>query len=126
DGVRQDFVISQKPEGAGELRIKLNVTGARVEQAEFGARLVLENSGRNLAYSRLRVVDASGRDLPAQMEIAEGSVSERAVLAVVVDDKDATYPIRIEYVASLSSTTTAKTARSGRNVSDSNRPDVQR
>src|SRR6266700_3780265 len=70
DGVRQDFVVLERPSGAGELAVRLAVSGARVEPAAFGARLVLENSGRKIAYSRLRVSDATGKELTARMEVA--------------------------------------------------------
>ena len=137
DGVRQDFVIAEKPDGPGELRIELAVSGARVEPAAFGAQLVLENSGRKIAYSRLRVTDATGKELTARLEVLsvgdevtslkseEGSrvgrgtpcapsrVSESSrmaagsgahgvtrptvpMLAVVVQDADAVYPVRID------------------------------
>ena len=49
--------------------MKLAVTGAQVEPAAYGARLVLENSGRKIAYSRLRVTDATGKELPARIEV---------------------------------------------------------
>ncbi len=94
DGVRQDFIVEQRPAGDGELRVELAVTGAKpeplasgarpvrypargtaTEQREMlshGARLVLDGSGRKLAYNRLRVTDATGRELPARMEVAAG------------------------------------------------------
>src|SRR5206468_1345040 len=77
DGVRQDFIIEQRPAGAGLLRVELEVAGAKVEPLADGARLVLENSGRKIAYSRLRVTDAMGKELPARMEV----MGERARLA---------------------------------------------
>src|SRR5207253_11385025 len=50
DGVRQDFVVLERPRSfaqeRGELALWLAVSGARVEPAAGGARLVLENSGR--------------------------------------------------------------------------------
>src|SRR5438094_137103 len=53
DGVRQDFVVPERPrscaQGRGELALQLAVSGARVEPAAFGAHLVLENSGRKIA-----------------------------------------------------------------------------
>ena len=61
DGVRQDFLVPERPVGAGELAVRLAVSGARVEPAAAGARLVLDHSGRKLAYSRLRVTDATGK-----------------------------------------------------------------
>ena len=58
--------------GAGPLRVELEVVGAKVEPLADGARLVLENSGRKIAYSRLRVTDATGKELTARMEVSDG------------------------------------------------------
>src|SRR6266446_5108790 len=70
DGVRQDFIIEQRPVGTGPLRVELDVAGAKFEPAAGGAQLVLENSGRKIAYSRLRVTDATGKELTARMEVS--------------------------------------------------------
>ena len=51
----------------------------------------LEGSGRALAYSRLRVEDATGRELTARLEVLS---ADR--LAVSVADANATYPVRID------------------------------
>jgi hypothetical protein len=121
DGVRQDFVVSERPSGDGELRVALAVSGARVEAAAFGARLVLEGSERRIAYSRLHVTDATGRELAARMEVASvgdevtrlksegetthGKEPDQSLLtssptekwlAILVNDTDAVYPIRID------------------------------
>ena len=130
DGVRQDLIVGQAPpcQGAGELVVRLGVSGAQVEAAAYGARLVLENSGREIAYSRLRVTDATGKALAARIEVCPAaedagsfgwsSSSEAAPedvawascpsphgqdaratkveLAVVVEDADAEYPVRID------------------------------
>ena len=81
DGVRQDFIIEHPPlnpqlstlnQRAGELAVRLAVSGAKVEPAADGAQLVLENSGRKIAYSRLRVTDATGKELTARMEVISG------------------------------------------------------
>lgn len=93
DGVRQDFIVEQRPDGDGELRVELEVTGAKAEPLLNGARLVLVGSGRKLAYNRLRVTDATGRELPARMEV---TVKSEANLAVFVDDANAVYPVRID------------------------------
>ena len=42
DGVRQDFVVTAKPAGGGEMEVRLTVAGARVEATTYGAQLVLE------------------------------------------------------------------------------------
>src|SRR6266567_7121031 len=112
DGLRQDFIIEQRPGGAGPLRVELDVTGAKVEPLADGAQLVLENSGRKIAYSRLRVTDATGKELTARMEVSDGRDAFHRVpivpggvqgrgrthpyLAVVVDDAEAVYPVRID------------------------------
>ena len=138
DGVRQDFIIEQRPVGAGRLRVELEVAGAKVEPLADGARLVLENSGREIAYNRLRVTDATGKELPARMEVASGILpdvegghpaarnlaadfsttllqdtpesagpeapalrqagmpADTKTLAVLVNDADAVYPVRID------------------------------
>lgn len=91
DGVRQDFIVEQRPTGAGELRLELSLTGARAEATAKGARLVLDRSGRKLAYSRLRVIDANGKELTARM-----AVMNEARLALMVNDAAAVYPVRID------------------------------
>jgi hypothetical protein len=99
DGVRQDFIIehpvhseiSTVGQPTGELRLELDVSGARVEAAPDGARLVLEGSGRKIAYNRLRAEDARGRALNVRIEV----VSANRV-AVLVADADAVYPVRID------------------------------
>jgi len=128
DGVRQDFVVLEKPlsrpaghplptawgegwgEGADELRLELAVSGARVERTAAGAQLVLAESGRKIAYSRLRVTDATGKELPARMEVTEATTdpafrtpnsaletpNSALSLAILVDDTAATYPVRID------------------------------
>lgn len=90
-GVRQDFILEPRPVGAGELWVSLEVTGARAEALINGVQLVLNTSGRKLAYHRLHVVDARGQELAARLELADA-----ARLTVRVDDTDAVYPIRID------------------------------
>jgi hypothetical protein len=69
DGVRQDFVVAERPAGSGELEVRLEVAGAEVEAMGDGARLVLPQSGRKIAYSRLRAMDATGCELPVRMQV---------------------------------------------------------
>ena len=94
DGVKQDFVVTGKPAGVGELEVRLAVTGARVETTAYGAQLVLAHSGRKIDYSRLRVTDATGKELSARIEVASGD--RQSELAVVVNDAGAVYPVRID------------------------------
>jgi hypothetical protein len=100
DGVRQDFVVIQKPRGTGELRVNLAVSGAKLEQTAYGAQLVLPLSGRKIAYTRLHVTDAKGTELPAKIEVVKNfalrTPHSEFALAVVVNDANATYPVRID------------------------------
>lgn len=91
DGIRQDFVIQQRPSGDGALTLTLAVDGADVVETGYGVRLRLNGSGRDIAYSRLHVTDQSGRELAARMkQLPNGR------LAVEVDDTAAAYPVRID------------------------------
>lgn len=100
DGVRQDFVVPQRPAGNGRLTVQLAVSGARVEPASYGAHLVLQKSGRKLAYSRLHAKDAIGKELPAYIEVQKnwgfGFRTSDCTMAVVVNDAGAVYPVRID------------------------------
>ena len=99
DGVRQDFIIQQKPTGEGRLRVELELTGARPEMWVNGAHLIL-NSGRRLAYNRLLVTDAKGHEFASRMELSGQSEGATPIsgmnLAILVEDADAIYPLRID------------------------------
>src|SRR5207244_12584784 len=73
DGLQQDFVIPERPIGTGELTLRLAVLGAEAQQTPYGALLVLEHSRRKIAYSGLRVTDATGKELNAHMEVPSGA-----------------------------------------------------
>jgi hypothetical protein len=101
NGVRQDFVVTENPAGGGQLELRLAVTGARVESTASGAQLVLEQSGRKIAYSQLHATDATGKELLARIEVQEpsafsGRQSPAFDLAVIVDNASAVYPVRID------------------------------
>ncbi len=91
DGLRQDFVIERRPAGDGPMRLELEVDGAKAEAMVDGARLVLDDGGRQIVYNRLAAVDARGRPVAARMEVVSA-----ARLAVVMDDANAEYPVRID------------------------------
>jgi hypothetical protein len=99
DGVQQDFVVMERPAGTGELAVRLTVTGARNEPAATGTRLVLDNSGRKLAYSRLRATDATGRELSVRIELLgtkSASGGQDSEMTLAVNDSEAVYPVRID------------------------------
>src|SRR5262249_40011615 len=100
DGVRQDFIIERRPEGEGDLRLDLTVTGAKTEPMVNGVRLVLASSRRSVAYSRLRAIDAAGHELPARIECLPRSKlpipNSESDIAITVNDMGAVYPVRID------------------------------
>ena len=91
DGIRQDFLVDEEPQGEGDLVVELRVQGAMAEPAEYGARLVLDDSGRKVAYSRLKAWDAEGRALDARMTVHAANR-----ISITIDDDGATYPVRID------------------------------
>ncbi|MBN1575655.1 MAG: hypothetical protein JW913_03835 [Chitinispirillaceae bacterium] len=91
-GIRQDFVIIDRPRGNGDLLLELAIEGAT---AQFGktddcVELLMHN-GRKLIYNALNVVDAVGRNLAARFENGE-----HCNVIVSVEDGDAIYPVRID------------------------------
>lgn len=90
-GVQQDFMLTKRPPGAGELRVELAVDGAAATENPEGIRLTLQGSSRNLAYHRLRATDAAGNVLCTRM-----GVRSTGVIAVTLNDTGASYPIRID------------------------------
>ncbi len=91
DGVRQDFLVSECPPGFGKLNLRLSVDGARVEMADYGVKLTFHDSAqREIAYSRLKVTDAVGKEFSARMEPQGNQIQ------VLVEDSNAVYPLRID------------------------------
>ncbi len=91
DGIRQDFVLLERPGGNGELRLYLDLQGATARAVPEGALLTLEGSGRELAYTRLRVTDARGEELTAFMDVLD---EDRLMIRVA--DAGAEFPVRID------------------------------
>jgi len=91
DGVRQDFLVQERPDGEGELLLSIALCGAEADATTEGISLKLDASGRELAYRRLLVTDAEDRELVASLEV---QADDR--LAVRVNDDGATYPLRID------------------------------
>jgi len=91
DGIRQDFVVPLRPPGTGALTVTLELSGVRAEAAPYGAKLIVEGTARELAYNRLHVTDATGRELTAHMEVRDAGT-----LTIRVNDRGAAYPVRID------------------------------
>lgn len=90
DGVRHDFLVAQRPAGQGELRLTLAVKGVKLAPRGDAVALTLPG-GRVLLYRELNVTDHAGKKLPARFEVAGADT-----LHIVVDDRAARYPVRID------------------------------
>lgn len=95
-GLRQNFIVHRAPKGVGALRVE-----QRIRSDGAGAVLVSESDLRFLGsdgsmtgtYNDLRVWDATGRHLRAWFEL------ESDLLAIVVDDSAAQYPVTIDPIS---------------------------
>lgn len=89
-GIRQDFLVHRRPDGAGPLTLALAVEGAAASGSGDQLSLRLD-SGRELTWHSLLVLDRSGAAVPATWTVADvGRVEIR------VEDREAAYPLRID------------------------------
>jgi hypothetical protein len=95
DGLEHTFVVHE-PIGDGALEVEVRVTGARaiVDASGAEARLVQEGDGLALRYTGLKAWDANGKVLASHMQATSGGLS------LVVDARDARYPVVIDPVLS--------------------------
>ena len=94
NGTRQNFLITKKPEGKEDLKILLQTSGTISLQSVMAGRAAFGDAGgTKLYYQDLNVWDARGRNLPARME------NENEALAIVVDDREAVYPVTVDPLA---------------------------
>ncbi|MBI4704819.1 MAG: hypothetical protein HY744_27260 [Deltaproteobacteria bacterium] len=92
-GVEQGFVLTAPIKGQGELVLELELSGGLEPVASTDGRSVslrAANGRPTLRYTGLVALDARDRLVPARLE-----ASARA-LRVVLDDRDAAYPLRID------------------------------
>jgi len=89
-GLEQGFTLLERPQGKGALALELAVEGASTSLR--GGRVVFATvAGRRLAYGKLAVVDAAGREVRAQLE-----VPDTGRLRIVLEDESATYPVIVD------------------------------
>jgi hypothetical protein len=89
-GLEQGFTLLERPKGKGALAFELAVEDASASLR--GGRVVFATvAGRRLAYGKLGVVDAAGRELRAQLE-----VPDTGRLRIVLEDDFATYPVVVD------------------------------
>ena len=77
----------------GELRVELSIATDLVGEVRDGGRAIRfqrPDRAEGFWYRELCASDATGRDLPARMEVSPGQI------AIVIDATDARYPIEID------------------------------
>jgi hypothetical protein len=91
-GLEQLLTIGRRPEGAGRLRLVVGRLAAGIHARVNGGSLtLLDQRGRVLAtYGGLRVTDARGAVIPAEIRTDGNDV------ALVIDDRVARYPLRVD------------------------------
>jgi hypothetical protein len=90
DGIRQDFIIPQKPMGKGSLALFLSVNGAKAAAENGGISLTIP-TWRKFVYGNLKATDVSGKPLVAKME-----AKNTRQLMITVEDANARYPVTID------------------------------
>jgi hypothetical protein len=100
-GIEQGFTIGSRPDrntavGTDEpLRLVVSLTGDLRAQVKSGGQAIQLKDGRGkpaLIYGKLTAMDATGKQLAAHMEASAGG----SEIALVVDDRGASYPIVID------------------------------
>lgn len=92
-GLRQNFIIQQKPSGNGRIKIRIAITGILKPVLENNRLLLKTNDSLQqtvLLYEDLKVWDNQYQPLPSIMKL-EGNI-----LSLEVDDSNAQYPITID------------------------------
>ena len=101
EGVRQNFIVHEKPSGTGSLSVLLSISSPFVPVLAGDQELVLMQPSEDgsgvpaLRYKDLKVWDATGKILQAHMQLLDNNE-----LALVADDKDAVYPVTVDPLAS--------------------------
>ncbi len=119
EGMRQDFIVKNKPEGEGKLRLNLSAD-TKLKMIVGADALMFKNEEGidKMKYSALKCWDANGRELRAYFEkdnyelrirnyeLESKSLEKEKIrnskfvipnsFSIVVNDEDAVYPITID------------------------------
>ena len=91
-GIEQGFVVAHRPAEPGALRLRMRTAGSlrAVSAGGDGLRFVTPSGRVVLRYGGVAAVDAQRRPLPVRLSRSAGEVT------LVVDDRHAAYPVRID------------------------------
>ena len=117
EGMRQDFIIKEKPTGADDLQLIMNVTtklNMNVSKDAVTFRSQKDGTDK-MQYSSLKAWDANGKILNAEFE--KRSLKQ---FAIKVIDKDAQYPVTVDPLSSTPDWTSEYPASSVSSAGDVN------
>ncbi|MBK8553970.1 MAG: FG-GAP repeat protein [Ignavibacteria bacterium] len=128
EGMRQDFIIKQKPLGEGKLRLDLSAKTELKMIVGADALMFKNDKGEEkMKYSALKVWDANGKPLRAyfekkqlqntnynlQIEDKDKQIPNQEIpnsqFSIVVNDEDAVYPVTIDPLSTTASWTKSGT-----------------
>ena len=95
DGVRQNFIIKNAPEGTRQLQVKMTAKGLKVEQSSgnelrFYSEAADGQTRNELVYSDLKCWDANKKPLSARLAYVDNRIQ------ISVDVAGAAYPVTID------------------------------
>lgn len=95
EGMRQNFIVHQDPSADNNLSVHMNVTGnvTATQPGASGIEFLNEKNEIVASYKDLKVWDATGKALPAQMKL------EGAEVILAVNDLNAVYPVTIDPIS---------------------------
>ncbi len=90
-GMRQNFIVSEKLPGNQNLELLLKHKGALIASLKENAIEFVANGVTKLFYKDLKVWDADNRPLQARFELRQNNI-----IAIMVEDSGAKYPITVD------------------------------
>jgi Secretion system C-terminal sorting domain/FG-GAP repeat len=90
-GLRQNFIVNKRLDGSKELELLLKYRGALAASLSGNSIKFSKQDFTKLFYEDLRVWDANKKPLQAKFELRENNI-----IAIVVEDSAAQYPITID------------------------------
>ncbi|MBO9616709.1 MAG: FG-GAP repeat protein [Dyadobacter sp.] len=99
DGVRQNFIVENAPEGTRQLQVKMTAKGLKVEQGtgnelRFYSKTADGQTRNELVYSDLKCWDANKKPLNAVLAHVDNQIQ------ISVDVANAAYPVTIDPIIS--------------------------
>jgi hypothetical protein len=90
DGIRQNFIVNEAPDGTHKLTVRLAASGAEIADSGKNELKFKTSNGSLLIYRDLRCWDAAGRPLVASLSARQGMVT------IDVDVAAAAFPVTID------------------------------